>query len=289
MPRSQRKPEVDEKEYSLVEHLGELRTRMGRALTGITVLAMVAFSVSDQLLDLLRQPMQSILVEVHGPAAKFIVVGAAEYLVCQMKAAMVAGIFLASPWVLYQVWLFVAPGLYDRERRYVVLFVWAGAFFFCAGGAFCYFAVFPTMFRYLVTNLPPDIALMPVLGEHFSFTLKMLLGFGLAFQTPVVIVVLSLAGIIDPSTLGKYRRHVSVLSLVVGAVLTPTPDPLSMFLLAGPLFLLFELGVLVSRITLKFSGKPLDRKAARESGAAVSGSSSTTAATPEPKTPPPGR
>ncbi len=254
---------MDEKEYSLVEHLGELRKRLGRALIGIAVLAMAAFAVSDQLLDLLRQPMQSILVEVHGPGAKFIVVGAAEYLVCQMKAAMVAGVFLASPWVLYQVWLFVAPGLYDHERRYVLVFVWAGAFFFCAGGAFCYFAVFPSMFRYLVSNLPPDIALMPGLEEHFSFTLKMLLGFGVAFETPVVIFILSLAGIIDPASLGKYRRHISVIALIIGAVLTPTPDPLSMFLLAGPLYVLFELGVVVSRLTLKFSGKPLDRRSAR--------------------------
>jgi sec-independent protein translocase protein TatC len=259
---------VDDKEYSLVEHLGELRTRLSRALIGIAILAMAAFAVSDQLLDLLRQPMQVILVEVHGPAAKFIVVGAAEYLVCQMKAALVAGVFLASPWVLYQVWLFVAPGLYDHERRYVVSFVWAGAFFFCAGGAFCYFAVFPSMFRYLVTNLPADIALMPGLEEHFSFTLKMLLGFGVAFQTPVVIFILSLAGIVDPNSLNKYRRHVTVISLVIGAILTPTPDPLSMFLLAGPLFVLFELGVLVSRLTLKFSGKPLDRKARAEAEAA---------------------
>ncbi|MDP2339783.1 MAG: twin-arginine translocase subunit TatC [Deltaproteobacteria bacterium] len=258
---------MDEKEYSLVEHLGELRTRLGRALIGIAVIACAAFAVSDQLLEVLRQPMQAILTEVHGPAAKFIVVGAAEYLVCQMKAALVAGLFIASPWVLYQVWLFVAPGLYDHERRYVMSFVWAGAFFFCAGGAFCYFAVFPSMFRYLVSTLPADIALLPSLEEHFSFTLKMLVGFGVAFQTPVVIFILSLAGIVDPNSLNKYRKHVTVISLVVGAILTPTPDPLSMFLLAGPLFVLFELGVLVSRLTLKFSGKPLDRKARAEAEA----------------------
>lgn len=252
---------MDDKEYSLVEHLADLRTRLSRALIGVTILAFAAFAVSDQLLELLRMPMQQILHEVHGPTAKFVVAGAAEYLVCQMKAALVAGLFLASPWVLYQVWLFVAPGLYDTEKRYVVLFVWAGAFFFIGGAVFCYFAVFPTMFRYLIENLPADIEMLPNLEEHFSFTLKMLLGFGVAFETPVVIFILSLAGIVDPTKLSQYRRHVSVISLIVGAVLTPTPDPLSMFLLAGPLFLLFELGVLVSRLTLKAAGKPLDRKA----------------------------
>jgi sec-independent protein translocase protein TatC len=180
---------------------------------------------------------------------------------CQMKAALVAGIFIASPWVLYQIWQFISPGLYDHEKKYVGLFVWAGAFFFCAGAVFCYFAVFPPMFTYLISTLPPDIALMPSLEEHFTFTLKMLLGFGIAFETPVVIFILSLAGIVDPRSLTKYRRHVVVFALVIGAVLTPGGDPLSMSLLAGPLFVLFELGVLVSRLTLSAAGKPLDRKA----------------------------
>lgn len=260
---------MDEKEYSLVEHLAELRLRLGRALIGVAILAFAAFAVSDTLLELLRQPMQAILVEVHGPAAKFVVAGAAEYLVCQMKAALVAGLLLASPWVLYQVWMFIEPGLHDHEKKYVTMFVWAGAFFFVSGAAFCYFAVFPPMFHYLVSNLPADIALLPNLEEHFSFTLKMMLGFGAAFETPVIIFILSLAGIVDPTTLTKYRRHVTVICLIVGAVLTPTPDPLSMFLLAGPLYVLFELGVFVSRITLKAKGTPLNRKARAAEAAAA--------------------
>jgi sec-independent protein translocase protein TatC len=253
---------MDEKEYSLVEHLADLRVRLLRAVVGVAILAFAAFAVSDQLLDFLRAPMVKALHEARGPAAQFMVSGAAEYLVCQMKAALVAGLFLASPWVLYQVWLFVAPGLYDHEKRYVTAFVWAGAFFFVSGGAFCYFAVLPSMVNYLVGNTPDDIAILPGLEENFSFVLKMLLGFGVAFQTPVVIYVLSLAGVVDPSTLGKYRRHIFMVCLVAGAVLTPTPDPLSMFLLAGPLYLLFELGVLVSRLTVQWKGRPLSRRAA---------------------------
>ncbi len=275
---------MDEKEYSLVEHLGELRARLGRALIGIAVLAMAAFYWSDDLLRLLRDPMQQILTEVHGPNARFMVVGAAEYLVCQMKAALVFGVFGASPWVLLQIWKFVAPGLYDHEKKYVSIFVIAGAFFFCLGAVFCYLVVFPPMFEYLVRTLPSDIALMPSLEEHFSFTLKMLLGFGVAFETPVVIFILSLAGIVDPNTLTKYRKHVTVISLVVGAVLTPTPDPLSMFLLAGPLFVLFELGVLVSRLTLSAAGRPLDRKGrAAADAAAHAAPSEAKSDTPPPK------
>jgi sec-independent protein translocase protein TatC len=252
---------VDEKEYSLVEHLAELRLRLSRAVIGVVLLACAAFAVSDALLEFVRAPLQQALEQARGSDARFMITGAAEYLVCQMKAALVAGLFLASPWVLYQVWLFVAPGLYDHEKRYVSAFVWAGAFFFVAGGAFGYFVALPPMVTYLIASTPADIAILPGLEENFTFVLKMLVGFGIAFQTPVVIFVLSLAGIVDPSTLGRWRRHVVVVCLIAGAVLTPTPDPLSMFLLAGPLWVLFELGVLVSRLTIAAAGRPLDRRA----------------------------
>jgi sec-independent protein translocase protein TatC len=264
---------VDEREYSLIEHLAELRKRIGRAVLGVALLSFVAFGVADALLELIRGPMVDALRAARpgDPNAHFIVQSAAEYLVCQMKAALVVGCFLGSPWVLYQVWLFVAPGLYDHEKRYVGGFVWAGAFFFVAGGVFCYFVVMPSMITYLVTATPADIAIMPGLEENFTFVLKMLLGFGVAFQTPVIIFVLSLAGIVDPSKMGRWRRHVIMICLLVGAVLTPTPDALSMFLLAGPLYVLFELGVLVSRVTIAWKGRPLDRaaRAAAERGEAA--------------------
>jgi sec-independent protein translocase protein TatC len=253
---------VDEKEYTLIEHLADLRQRIGRAVLGVGLLSLVAFGFADVLLEWVRGPMSDALREARpaDPTAHFVVHSAAEYLVCQMKAALVVGLFVGSPWVLYQVWLFVAPGLYEQEQRYVVGFVWAGAFFFVAGGAFCYFVVMPSMITYLVRATPGDIAVMPGLEENFTFILKMILGFGVAFQTPVVIFVLSLAGIVDPATLGSWRRHVIMACLVVGAILTPTPDALSMFLLAGPLYVLFELGVFVSRMTVAWKGRPLDRK-----------------------------
>ncbi len=254
---------MDEKEYTLVEHLAELRLRIGRALIGVVLIAVGAFAVSEQLLELLRQPMQEMLTEVHGPSARFMVTGAAEYIICQMKVALVAGVFLASPWILYQIWLFVAPGLYAHEQRYALVFIWAGSFFFVAGAVFCYLAVFPTMFRFLVSSLPADIAMLPNLEEHFSFTLKMLLAFGVVFETPVFIFVLSLAGIIDPSKLYAYRKYVIVAAFIIGAILTPTPDFLTQFMLAGPLIFLYEVGVLVSRLAVKVAGTPLSRAQAK--------------------------
>ena len=251
---------MDEKEYTLVEHLGELRTRLGYALIGVLIATVGAFVVSEWLLVVLRAPMDTALKSVHGDSAHFVVTGAAEYIICQMKAALVAALFISSPWILFQIWKFVAPGLYDHERRYAGMFIWAGAFFFCAGGVFCYFAVFPTMFEFLVKSIPTDITMLPSLEEHFSFTLKMLLAFAIVFETPVFIFVLSMAGIVNPSTLGQYRRYVIVGALIIGAILTPTPDWFSQLLLAGPIIVLFEVGGLVSRLAVKFGGTPLRRR-----------------------------
>lgn len=251
---------MDEKEYSLIEHLAELRKRLARALIGVGLIAIAAFAVSDELLAFLRAPMESELHSVYGPTARFITMGAAEYFFCQMKAALVAGIFLASPWVLYQIWLFIAPGLYDHEKRYVTSFVWAGAGCFVGGAAFAYAFVFPPMYHFFLTNQPAEVQMMPGLDENFSFALKTLLGFAVVFETPVVIFILSLAGIVDPASLGRYRRYVIVVAFIVGAVLTPSPDPLSQALLAGPLLVLWEVGILVSRLVVKAQGTPLSRK-----------------------------
>lgn len=259
---------MDEKEYSLIEHLADLRKRLARALIGVFAVAAGAFAVSDPLLALLRDPMTAIVREVHGAAATFIVTSPAEYFVSQMKVALVAGLFIASPWVLYQVWLFVAPGLYDHEKRYVTAFVWAGAACFVGGAAFAYFVAFPPMFRFFVESTPPDVALQPRIAEHLSFTLKMLLAFGVVFQTPVIVFILSVAGIVDPAKLGQYRRYVVLAAFVLGAVLTPTPDVLSQLLVAGPVLFLYEIGVLVSRVAVKAGGAPLSRKERAERYAA---------------------
>ncbi len=266
---------MDEREYSLLEHLTELRGRLAKALIGVALVAVAAFGVSDTLLEVIRAPMQVVLVKHYGPTAHFVTTGAAEYFVCQMKAAIVAGIFVASPWVLYQIWSFIAPGLYEHEKKYVGWFVGAGAFCFIGGAVFSYFMVFPQMYGFFVSQQPADVQMLPSLDENFTFTLKLLVAFGGVFETPVVIFILSMAGIIDPSTLGKYRRYVVVVAFIIGAVLTPSPDIYSQCLMAGPLLLLYEIGVLVSRITVKMKGRPLSRKeraaeeAAKKAGTAI--------------------
>lgn len=251
---------MDEREYSLIEHLADLRKRVARAMLGVVVVAAGAFFVSDELLAALREPMIEMVREIHGADAKFIATSPAEYFMSQMKIALVAGLLLASPWVLYQIWLFIAPGLYDHEKRYVSWFVWAGALCFVGGAAFAYYVAFPPMFRFFVETTHPDVAMTPSIAEHLSFALKMLLAFGVVFETPVVIFILSVAGIIDPAALGKYRRYVVVAAFIIAAVLTPSPDVLSQLLLAGPLLLLYEAGIFVSKMVVKVKGTPLSRK-----------------------------
>lgn len=251
---------LDTREYSLMEHLGDLRMRLMRASIGVFVVSIGAFVVSADVLELLKRPMV-LAAERLGTKPHFIVIAPAEYFIAQLKAAVVVGIFLSMPWTLYQLWLFVAPGLYRKERRYVQVFVWAGAFFFLAGGAFAYFLAFPGMFKFFLEHtMKAGVDMQLSVAEHFGFSMKLLLAFGLTFQAPVVVFVLSMAGIVDPHKLGKYRGIIVVVAFVIGAVLTP-PDVLSQMMLAGPLVLLFELGLWVSKVSLKLRKKREQRSA----------------------------
>lgn len=243
--------DLDQREYSLIEHLSDLRKRLGRATIGIFVISLGTFAVADDILRLLRVPMDK-AIALSGGEARFIVISPAEYFISQLKAAVLVGIFLSMPWTLYQLWLFIAPGLYRKERRYVQGFVWAGALFFLAGGAFAYFLVFPGMFKFFIENtMKAGVDMTLSVAEHFGFSMKLLLAFGLVFQAPVIVFVLSVAGIVNPRTLAKYRSVVVVIAFVLGAVLTP-PDIISQTMLAVPLVVLFELGLFAARVALSW-------------------------------------
>jgi sec-independent protein translocase protein TatC len=235
---------TDDKEYTLIEHLTDLRKRLVRAVLGLTIAAFGCFFVGDQLLEFVRQPMVVLLPE----GSEFVVLAPQEYFFTKMKMAVVAGLFLSSPWILYQFWLFVAPGLYKHERRYVVAFVFFGAFFFIAGAVFGYLVVFPPMFNFFIETLPAGVTGQYSVSLVYGFAIHMLLAFGVVFEAPVVVFLLSLLGVVDPRALAGYRRHVIVLSFIVAAILTPTPDPITQSLMAGPMILLFELGLFAARI-----------------------------------------
>ena len=198
------------------------------------------------------------MAEVLGEGARFVVLAPHEYFFVQLKIALVAGIFISSPWLFYQFWLFVAPGLLKQERKYVFAFVSAGAFFFTGGALFCYAVVFPPMFTFFVGTLPEGILGNYSVGVLYGFVTNMLLAFGLVFEAPVVVFLLAVMGIIDPENLGKWRRYVIVFAFILAAVITPTPDPLTQSLMAVPMILLYELGLFAARLFLRNRPDPAD-------------------------------
>jgi sec-independent protein translocase protein TatC len=177
-----------------------------------------------------------------------VVVSPLEYMMTTLHIAMTFGLVLASPYVIYQLWLFVAPGLYVTEQRLVRVMVLSACCCFLLGATFCYLVVLPTMIRFLIELTPPEIAGMYSVGLYFGFFLKFILGFGLAFELPVAIVLLCWLGALDPNTLAKGRKYAVVLAFVVGAILTPSTDPYTQSLMALPLILLYEVGLRVARL-----------------------------------------
>ncbi|NDY42106.1 twin-arginine translocase subunit TatC [Dissulfurirhabdus thermomarina] len=226
-------------ELSLVEHLAELRQRLVRSLLAVAVGTGAAYAVIDPLFTVFSRP----LLDVLPAGSALIFTSYPEAFFTYLKLAFTVGVFLASPFVLYQAWAFVAPGLYAHERRLALPFVVFGTLFFVGGGAFGYFAAFPAAFRFLAGYASDGLELLPSLGEYFSLVVRLLLAFGAAFELPLVMVLLALAGVVDARMLHRGRKYAVLLIFVAAAVLTPTPDVVNQCVLAGPLWLLYELSV----------------------------------------------
>jgi sec-independent protein translocase protein TatC len=188
-----------------------------------------------------------------------------EPLMVYLKVALYGGIFVAVPWVLWQVWQFIAPGLYKKEKRVVVPFLVFGTTLFYGGAAFCYFAIMPAAFPAMAA-IANDASLSPVLtmSEQLSLVLAMLLGFGIVFEVPVIIAFLAMVGLVDWRTLAKYRRIAIVVNVLVAAIITPTGDPLNLAFMAGPMILFYEIGIVLARILGK--KKAPDEAIARTAG-----------------------
>lgn len=235
---------MEEARLTFREHLLELRKRLLYAVAYVAAGTALALLAAERLYDLLRAPMVTALPK----GASFIVTGPIEYFVVLIKLGITAGIFVASPGILHQVWLFVAPGLYKHERRYAGGFVVAGALFFVLGALFCYFVVFPAGLGFLVRMAPPDVLGMYRVDEYYGFAMGMLLAFGAAFEMPVIVVLLCLLGVVTPAQFAHFRKYAFVLAFVVGGVLTPGPDVISQLAMAVPLYLLYESGIVAARL-----------------------------------------
>ena len=226
----------------LVEHLRELRTRLLRAVASIFVVFIMLAPFADPLYQMLSKPLLA-----HFPAdAKLIATDVAAPFFAPFKLTLVAAFFLALPFVFYELWRFVAPGLYRHERKLIAPLLVSSVLLFYLGVAFAYFVVFPLVFAFFTQTAPEGVTVMTDISSYLDFTLKLFFAFGLTFEIPIATVLLIWSGITSVESLRNKRPYVIVGAFALGMFLTP-PDAISQTLLAVPMWLLFELGVWFGR------------------------------------------
>jgi sec-independent protein translocase protein TatC len=233
---------MDEKK-PFVAHLQELRTRLAVSLCGLGAAFIVTYALKERIFHFLMRPF----IEVMPPKSTFIFTSVTEAFVTYFKVALVAALFLAAPLILYEIWMFVSPGLYEQEKKYVVPFIFFGSLLFAAGALFCYFVTLPALYRFFVSYAGAAIVPMPSLSGYMGLTLKMLVIFGFIFQMPLVAYYLARAGIIEHRRLAGKRRYAILGIAVLSAVVTP-PEVSSQLLMALPMYGLFELSIMIARI-----------------------------------------
>ena len=235
---------MDEKKLPLTAHLQELRKRLILSFIAVGIGFFACYALKESLFNILAAPLSDILKDKGG---SLIFISVAEAFFTYMKVAFIAGIIVTSPFILYQIWAFVAPGLYQKEKRYVVPFVLGGSLFFALGVLFGYYVAIPIGFRFLFGFATDLIKPMPSMKEYLSFSIKFLLAFGLVFEFPVVLVLLAKIGVVDAKMLARQRKYAILLIFIFAAVMTP-PDIISQVLMAIPLMGLYELSILLSKI-----------------------------------------
>ena len=228
-------------QMTFFDHLRELRVRLVRSLIAIAVGFFGCYAWSKELFDILVKP----LIKVFPPGSALIYTALTEAFVTYMKVALVAGIMAVSPYLFYQVWSFIAPGLYKEEKRYLIPIAFFSGLFFVSGALFGYYVVFPFAFQFFMEYATETIKPMPSLAEYLNFSLKMLFAFGVIFELPLFIFFLAQLGMVTPAMLRKFRRYAILLAFIIGAVLTP-PDVISQTLMAAPLIILYELSIWVA-------------------------------------------
>jgi len=226
---------------TLIAHLLELRTRLLHAVAALLLAFLCLFPWAADLYTLLAQP----LLEKLPKGGQMIATGVTTPFFVPIKVAMMAAFLIALPYILWQIWRFVAPGLYAHEKRLVWPLVLASTLLFFSGMAFAYFAVFPVVFGFITGVAPQGVAVMTDIDEYLGFVIGMFMAFGITFQVPVAVIVLVRMGVVTVAKLREIRSYVVVGAFVVGAIFTP-PDVVSQFMLAIPLWLLYEAGIVVA-------------------------------------------
>lgn len=238
--------EPEDQPLPLVAHLTELRDRLLRALLAVLVVFIGLFPFANEIYSFVSEPLRALL-----PAgATMIATDVASPFLTPFKLTLVAAVFIAIPYVLYQAWSFIAPGMYRHEKRLAIPLLASSVALFYAGAAFAYYVVFPLVFGFFTSVGPEDIAMMTDINSYLNFVLKLFFAFGLAFEIPIAVVIMIWAGITTPDDLTRKRPYVIVGCFVFGMLLTP-PDVISQALLAVPMWLLFELGIVFGRIIMR--------------------------------------
>jgi sec-independent protein translocase protein TatC len=240
-------------EETFISHLVELRDRLVRAVIGVAIvcIALLLWPGPAMIYDFLAAPMLASL----PVGAKMIATGVSAPFLVPMKVTLVLALILSLPWVFYQAWAFIAPGLYAHEKRLVLPLVFSSSLLFMAGVAFCYFFVFGRVFHFITNFAPTSIAVMPDIENYLDFVISMCLAFGATFEVPVVVVILVRMGFISVEKLKSIRPYIIVGAFVISAIVTP-PDAVSQLALAIPMCLLFELGLLMAPVFVRVTRAP---------------------------------
>jgi sec-independent protein translocase protein TatC len=235
---------------SFISHLIELRNRLLRIVVGFVLVFVALFPFANKIYALLAAPMLAKL-----PAGGHMIATAVTTpFFVPMKVAMMAAFVISLPHTLYQIWAFVAPGLYDHEKKLMVPVIVSSFVLFLVGMSFAYYAVFPTVFGFIVGSAPEGVAVMTDISQYLDFVMTLFFAFGFAFEVPIVVVLIARFGWVSIAQLKEARSYVIVGAFVIGAIFTP-PDIISQFMLAVPLWLLYEAGTLLAQLTMPKENK----------------------------------
>ena len=239
---AQRKKKMTDDKQPFLGHLEELRKRLVICAIAVGIGFIISYVFAKQLFSYLVLPLTKVLPD----DSRLIFTNLPEMFIAYIKVALVAGIILAIPIIFYQLWMFLAPALFRKEKRYIIPFVLFSSILFAAGALFGYLVVFPYGFKFFVSFATEDIQALPSVKQYFSFAIRLLLAFGLVFEMPVVVLFLTKIGLITPDSMKKFRKFAILCSFILSAILTP-PDVATQLMMALPIIILYEISIFLSK------------------------------------------
>jgi sec-independent protein translocase protein TatC len=233
----------DDEKQPFLSHLEELRKRLIACVIAAGAGFVISYIFAARLFQLLILPLKAQMPE----GDRLIYTNLPEMFFTYLKSAMVSGVLVTSPYIFYQLWMFIAPGLYQKERKYVIPFVIFSTILFVGGSLFGYFVVFPFGFKFFLGFSNESIQALPSVKQYFSFSIKLLFAFGVVFELPVVVFFLAKIGVVTPELMRKKRKYAILMTFVFAAILTP-PDVITQCMMAGPLIVLYEISIIIAKI-----------------------------------------